>query len=92
MSNLVWIGVIGVALIALWIWCAYTLGKTFGKQEEFLANLKQRNKEYRQEILDKQAEMEREWQEHWEQVQADMKDEKPDTPVPTEPTKLRNVR
>lgn len=76
---------VGTVIIISSLWLAFKLGKHFGKQEQLLLDLRRAQEERAQEIRDRQKEIEDDWQQHWEGVQAEKEQPKPDAPVPNEP-------
>lgn len=90
-----WLIIIAGVVVAFWIWAAYAAGRNFGKQEQFLIDMKRQNEEYRQEILQRQKEIEEDWANAWdktpEEAQGTVQNPVPDSPVPSSVQSIRKV-
>lgn len=84
--------IVGLVIILGWLWFAYALGRYFGRQEQFLIDLKREHEEHRAEVLRRQEEMEADWAYYYEEQakqQSEQTSSGPDAPKPSEPENIR---
>ena len=98
MNEILVVGIISAIALTVFVYGAYALGKCFGQQEQQLKEVKREQQRYRDEVNEKQHKMEKDWQENWEAIEAEVAASEnvthvtkvvPDAPVPTPPTEIK---